>query len=141
MPFYSGTSMLKLQSCHEDLRAIFNEVIKHYNCTIVCGHRNEKDQAEAFNAGKSKAKWPLSLHNHVPSLAIDAMPYPVDYTDLDRLRTFAGYVLGIAQLMLTAKKTLHLVRWGGDWDMDTQVKDNNFNDLGHFELVEVLDAS
>jgi hypothetical protein len=28
------------------------------------------------------------------------------------------------------------LRWGGDWDQDTQVKDNNFDDLWHFELVE-----
>ena len=28
------------------------------------------------------------------------------------------------------------IRWGGDWDMDTQVKDNNFDDLPHFEIKE-----
>jgi hypothetical protein len=27
------------------------------------------------------------------------------------------------------------LRWGGDWDMDTEVKDNKFDDLVHFELV------
>jgi len=26
------------------------------------------------------------------------------------------------------------IRWGGDWDMDTQTKDNKFDDLVHFEL-------
>ena len=26
------------------------------------------------------------------------------------------------------------LRWGGDWDQDTEVKDNRFDDLGHFEL-------
>ena len=28
------------------------------------------------------------------------------------------------------------IRWGGDWDSDTQVKDNKFDDLVHFELIK-----
>jgi hypothetical protein len=28
------------------------------------------------------------------------------------------------------------IRWGGDWDMDTETKDNNFDDLVHFEIKE-----
>ena len=28
------------------------------------------------------------------------------------------------------------IRWGGDWDDDNDFKDQHFNDLGHFELVE-----
>ena len=27
------------------------------------------------------------------------------------------------------------IRWGGDWDMDTYVKDQKFKDLPHFELT------
>jgi len=29
------------------------------------------------------------------------------------------------------------IRWGGDWNMDTYVKDQRFNDLPHFELVKL----
>jgi len=28
------------------------------------------------------------------------------------------------------------LRWGGDWDSDTEVRDNSFDDLVHFEIVE-----
>jgi hypothetical protein len=28
------------------------------------------------------------------------------------------------------------LRWGGDWSMDFEVKDNRFDDLVHFEIVE-----
>ena len=28
------------------------------------------------------------------------------------------------------------IRWGGDWDRDTEVRDNKFDDLVHFEIVE-----
>lgn len=27
------------------------------------------------------------------------------------------------------------IRWGGDWDLDTDLKDNTFDDLPHFELI------
>jgi len=48
--------------------------------------------------------------------------------DRERFTYFAGYVVGIAYQMGLK------IRWGGDWDMDTQVKDNNFDDLPHFEI-------
>lgn len=28
------------------------------------------------------------------------------------------------------------IRWGGDWDRDHDVKDQTFNDLVHFEVVD-----
>ena len=28
------------------------------------------------------------------------------------------------------------LRWGGDWDSDLEVDDNDFDDLPHFELVD-----
>ena len=65
-----------------------------------------------------------------PSKAVDAYPYPVDFNDLNRMRYFAGIVMGIA-----AVKGIKL-RWGGDWNQDTQLSDNKFNDLPHFELVD-----
>jgi peptidoglycan LD-endopeptidase CwlK len=27
------------------------------------------------------------------------------------------------------------LRWGGDWSMDFEVRDNQFDDLVHFEIV------
>lgn len=27
------------------------------------------------------------------------------------------------------------VRWGGDWNNNTELKDNSFDDLVHFELI------
>ena len=41
---------------------------------------------------------------------------------------FAGFVKGIA-LMLGIP-----IRWGGDWNGNNDLKDNNFDDLPHFEL-------
>ncbi len=105
------------------------EVIKHYDCTIICGHRTKEQQEKAYKDGNSKVQFPHGRHNKKPSNAVDVAPYPIDWNDRDRFHLFAGFVLGIAASM---GKTL---RWGGDWDMDKDLKDNKFDDLVHFELI------
>lgn len=130
MPHFSETSKARLASCHPDLQALFNEVIKHFDCKITCGHRGHKDQAQAFYERKSKVLWPLSKHNKTPSLAVDVAPWPIDWDDLKRFYLLAGYVIATAdQMGLT-------VRWGGDWDGDKMLDDQTFNDLPHWELRE-----
>ena len=39
------------------------------------------------------------------------------------------------QILDTAKAMGIDLRWGGDWDRDTEVRDNSFDDLVHFEIV------
>jgi len=110
---------------------LFNEVIKHFDCSVIQGHRGKEDQNKAFKEGKSKLKYPNGNHNKSPSKAVDVAPYPINWNDRERFTYFAGYVVGIASQMGLK------IRWGGDWDMDTEVKDNNFDDLPHFELRDV----
>ncbi len=83
-----------------------------------------------FRTGKSQVKFPHGKHNTNPSLAVDAAPYPIDWQDRERFTLFAGFVLCIAASMGVT------LRWGGDWDLDWQVRDNSFDDLLHFEIVE-----
>ena len=68
-------------------------------------------------------------------MVVDVAPYPIDWEDLDRFRYFAGYVMGVAAILHSEGLITHRLRWGGDWNRDTQVKDNSFNDMPHFELV------
>lgn len=130
MPTFSKVSADRLATADKRLQDVFNEVIKHFDCTIACGIRTKEEQDAAVAAGNSKTPWPQSKHNSNPSKAVDAYPYPVDFNDLNRMRYFAGIVMGIA-----AVKGIKL-RWGGDWNQDTQLSDNKFNDLPHFELVD-----
>ena len=130
VPRFNGSSRRKLETCNVEIQMVFNEVIRHFDCTIVWGHRGKAEQNEAFSSGNSKLEWPDSKHNKKPSDGIDAVPCPIDWEDVERFRYFAGYVMGMAALL-----GVHL-RWGGDWDQDTDLKDQNFNDLAHFELVE-----
>lgn len=129
MPKLGKASIDRLSTCHSDLRLLFGEVAKHYDLTIVCGHRTKEDQDEAFRTGKSKLKWPNGKHNQMPSLAVDAVPFPIDWNDKMRFYHFIGYVRGVAA-QLGIK-----IRCGADWDGDFDFKDQNFHDLPHFELI------
>lgn len=129
MPNYSAKSLKELSTCDEQLQLVFNKVIKHFDCSILKGHRKRKEQDEKYRLGLSKVQYPNSKHNSSPSLAVDVAPYPIDWKDRERFHYFAGYVMG------TAISLGKRIRWGGDWDKDTQVKDNSFDDLLHFELI------
>ena len=126
------SSRLKLSTVHPALQTLFNEVIKHRDCTIVCGERGKEEQNQAFEAGMSKLKWPNSKHNKAPSEAVDVVPYNdgVDYNSLDCC-LFAGYVLAKAE----ALGLRDVIRWGGDWNRNNKITDESFRDLTHFEIV------
>ena len=130
MPACGKASQEKLATCDQRLQKVFHDVIKHFDCTVIEGHRGEAAQNKAFAEGKSKLKYPQGKHNKTPSLAADVLPYPIDWNDTNRMRYFAGFVVGIAATMGVK------LRWGGDWNQNTELKDNSFNDLPHFELVD-----
>lgn len=130
MPSFGKSSQDKLATCDPRLQKVFNEVVKYFDCTVIEGHRGEEAQNKAFAEGKSKLKYPQGKHNKIPSLAADVLPYPIDWNDTNRMRYFAGFVVGIAATMGIK------LRWGGDWNQNTELKDNSFNDLPHFELVD-----
>ena len=128
MPHFGKSSKKRLSTCDSKLQEIFNEVIKHVDCSVLEGHREKDRQNKLFEEGKTKVKYPDGRHNRQPSSAVDVTPYPVDWKDRERQTLFAGFVIGIASQM-----GINL-RWGGDWDQDFQVVDNRFDDFPHFEL-------
>jgi len=128
MPYFGKSSKKRLSTCDDRLQKVFNEVIEHVDCSVLCGHRGKDDQNKAYKEGKSKAKYPNGRHNRQPSLAVDVSPYPIDWNDLERQTLFAGFVLGIAKQM-----GINLI-WGNDWDGDFETKDTGLKDYPHFEL-------
>ncbi len=135
MPKFSKRSLENLESCHEDLQELFLEVVQGYDCTILCGRRGKAAQDEAFRTGASEKEWPKSKHNaedYEPSDAVDVAPYPIKWKNRKRFYHFAGYVQGIADRMGIE------IRWGGDWDSDTDLDDQSFFDLPHFEIVKIV---
>lgn len=132
MPTFSLASMQRLATCDIRLQKIMCEVIKVIDFTVVCGTRNKEDQERAFAEGKSKVHWPNSMHNTLPSLAIDVAPYfpeGIRWSDREAFIYLAGIIKG------TAAHMGYTLRWGGDWDSDNDQKDEDFKDLPHFELV------
>jgi hypothetical protein len=128
VPSFSGPSKKRLSTCDKKLQTLFNEVVKHFDCSVLCGHRGEEEQNKAYKAGNSQKQFPHGKHNKLPSNAVDVAPYPIDWDDRERFQYFAGFVLG------TAKQLNINIRYGGDWDGDNDLKDNNFDDLVHFEI-------
>ena len=130
MPRFGKSSRERLATCDEKLQDVFNEVIKHVDCSVLEGHRDERKQDKYFEEGKTKVRYPMGRHNSKPSRAVDVVPYPVDWKDRERFHLFAGFVLGMARRMGIS------LRWGGDWNMNFEVDDNKFDDFPHFELVD-----
>ena len=155
MPSYSNNSQGRLLTCSLPMQALFSTVVINYDNTIIQGHRNEPTQNEYFENGKSQVQWPNSKHNTKPSSAVDSAPYipgrgipwpetPACFKELNSFHNkqisnyvkdmmqfahYAGFVQGTAQEMNIP------IRWGGDWDMDDDLRDNKFDDLVHFELI------
>ena len=128
MPYFGRKSKERLNTCDSNLQKVFNEVIKHVDCSVLEGHREKDRQNKLYEEGKTKVKYPNGRHNRQPSSAVDVTPYPVDWKDRERQTLFAGFVIGVASQM-----GINL-RWGGDWDQDFQVVDNRCDDFPHFEL-------
>ena len=99
MPKFGRKSRERLATCHEDLQDLFNEVIKHVDCSVIEGQRSKERQNKLYEEGKTKVQYPNGRHNAIPSRACDVVPYPIDWNDRERFHLFAGFVLGIAQSM------------------------------------------
>lgn len=135
MPMFSDESRSRLSTCHLDLQVIFFEVIKYIDCVVLEGYRNQQQQDADFERGVTQLKWPHGKHNHQPSYAVDVAPHPLDWKSINRFYWFAGFVMGVAERLKAEGKVTHSLRFGGDWNRNYDIKDNNFNDLVHFELI------
>lgn len=155
---YGAGSRARLSTCHADLQRVANLALQYANLlgrdiSIVEGHRPLVRQQELFESGKSQLK--EGKHNLVPSKALDFMPYsgkykaltgnPAQIREIARInkiheelaerKVFTEFALIAACFFLAANVMEIPIRWGGDWDMDNDIFNNNFDDLGHIELL------
>ena len=154
MATYGESSRHKLETAHPDLIRVFEEVVKIFDNTIVYGTRSPSEQMELYNKGRSYIAgfWVVtkkadivtykdgaknkSNHNYSPSKAIDAVPFPIDWSDEKRMYFFAGHVMAIAKRLKEEGEITHDIIWGGDWNSNTEVKDQTFMDLAHYEIKD-----
>ena len=132
MPRFGKRSRERLKGVDSRLVNVLNEVVKYFDITIIEGLRSQERQNELVAQGKSKTKF----GKHVQGKAVDIAPYPIDWDDRDDFHYLGGFVLGVASKMGID------IRWGGDWSDSSlsknarTTKDNNFDDLVHFEIKE-----
>lgn len=133
MPTFSVASSKQLETLHPKLQEVLIDAVQYFDFSIIEGHRGEVAQNAAFAKGLSKVQWPNGKHNTSPSTAVDCAPFPIDWSDKpDAIRRFcymAGFVMG------SARRLGIKIRWGGDWDSDDDLRDEQgLRDFPHFEL-------
>lgn len=136
MPSFGRASLNILAECHIDLQTVFFEVIKTFDFSILVGYRGQVLQDAAFAAKKSKVKFPFSTHNCRPAEGVDVAPYPIDWKDEHRFIYFAGYVMAVADRLLIQGRITYAIKWGGDFNKNGRLDDDNFVDLDHFQLIK-----
>ena len=97
-----------------------------FDVTITEGLRSEAQQK--LNVAKG-VSWTMKS-KHLVGNAVDMVPYPVNWKNLDRFVTMAEHVFA-------ASKELGIpVKWGGTWSTTTEgwQKTKNF-DGPHIELA------
>jgi len=111
-------SLQSLSGVHPDMVAVVKRAIEitEQDFTVIEGIRNINRQRELYKAGKSTTM----NSRHITGHAVDMVPWPVDWDDLERFEV-------MSEAMKTAAEELDIpLVWGGDW--------KSFYDAPHFEL-------
>lgn len=130
MPKFSKGSADRLSRAHPLLQKLMNEAIKQFDFMILDSQRGRAAQELAFRQGHTKVHFGNSAHNWNPSIALDVAPLPVNWRGTKQFIT-----LGQKIIMPLAKSMDIPIRWGADWDMDSDLSDETFVDLPHYELT------
>ena len=119
MSYKLGTrSLQNLSGVHPDLVAVVKRAIQitEQDFTVIEGIRNIDRQRKLLKAGKSTTLNSRHLTGH----AVDMVPWPVDWNDLERFEV-------MSEAMKQAAEELDVdLEWGGDW--------SSFPDGPHYQL-------
>lgn len=132
---FSSKSLEKLDTVHPDLQTLAHEALKIMDCTVVSGVRTTAEQRALFEAEPPLTKTMNSKHLRQAdnyAHAVDLAPYVnggIPWKDLKYFYRLAGVMEKTAQMMRID------IRWGGDWNMNDDLNDQEFRDLPHFELL------
>jgi hypothetical protein len=99
--------------------------------SLIEGHRSQVRQDLLYSQELTRVRWPNSKHNTDPSMAVDLQPYPKPQLESE-LREALSQIAGAMKMYALLHG--YKIRWGGDWDRDGEITDNDFDDLFHFEI-------
>ena len=130
-------SKKNLAKAHPLLQKLFNAVAaetaamngKKPGIIVLDATRGKAAQELAFAQGRTKVHFGDSAHNYVPAIALDVCPAPIDWKDTSKF-----IILGKRFVLPIAKEFGIPIRWGADWNMNSNLKDESFVDMPHYEL-------
>lgn len=122
-------SKKNLAKAHPLLRKLFNTVAAQTDIVILDATRGKAAQELAFKTGRSKVRFGNSAHNYQPAIALDVCPAPINWKN-----TKPFVRLGKEFVLPIAKQLQIPIRWGADWNMNSNLADESFVDMPHYEL-------
>lgn len=134
MGFVLGkTSLARLKGVDECLVKVVKRAIEisEIDFTVMEGVRTLDRQRELYAQGRTApgkiVTWTMKS-KHIEGKAVDLVPYPLDWNDLDKFDK-------IKNAMFQAAKEIDVnLRWGADWDRDGNYREKGEYDSPHFEL-------
>ena len=126
---FGKRSKANLKGVDKRIIKVLDEVIQHFDFTVLEGRRTLERQAELYKDGSTKTM----KSKHLTGRAVDICPYPIDFSNTERICYLAGFI------MQSALKHGYKFRWGRDWNSDWLIKNDNvstFLDYVHFEIID-----
>lgn len=127
------TSLARLKGVDETLVNVVKRAIEisEVDFTVLEGVRTLERQRELYAQGRTApgkiVTWTMKSR-HIEGKAVDLVPYPLDWNDLDKFDK-------IKDAMFQAAKELDVnLRWGADWDGDGNYREKGEYDSPHFEI-------
>lgn len=127
------TSLARLQGVDETLVNVVKRAIEisEVDFTVMEGVRTLERQRELYAQGRTDpgkiVTWTMKSR-HIEGKAVDLVPYPLDWNDLEKFNK-------IKDAMFQAARELDVnLRWGADWDGDGNYREKGEYDSPHFEI-------
>ena len=127
------TSLARLQGVDETLVNVVKRAIEisEVDFSVLEGVRTLERQRELYAQGRTApgkiVTWTMKSR-HIEGKAVDLVPYPLDWNDLEKFNK-------IKDAMFQAARELDVnLRWGADWDGDGNYREKGEYDSPHFEI-------
>lgn len=132
MPSFGKASKERREMLCKDLKALVDEVIKHYDFSIIETFRDKETQERYYRNGATKAHFGESAHNYHPSFALDFAPWPCPKKQVNGVVQIDSdspeWQIAVNIFKQTAKELNIGIICGADF--------KSFKDLMHIELAD-----
>jgi len=145
MGAFGNSSLKQRDTMDSDIKLIFDEVVKRFDISLIEAHRTAERQHEHWQKGrvlkeilldpKVRDNWEIvnkdnvvtykdgyekeSRHQEYPAIAVDVVPYPSMWSDVEELDALAEVVYEVQdELFAEGRITKKIVRGYELWKFD-----------------------